>query len=122
MSEIGVERPDGAAPTIAPAMLPPSRSFDTPRTEASPGGRPASPGDRDAFRRPATLLPWTIKLCLALGLSALGATQYLSRATETGVLRQFARAGAPDPETTGSLGAAAARTTLDPCTTFDLRR
>lgn len=109
------KRPDGAAPTIAPAMLPPSRSFDTPRTEAFPA-------PRDEARRPATLLPWTIKLCLALGLGALGATQYLSRATETGALRQFAHASSPDPETTGSIGAAAARITLDPCTPLTLRR
>lgn len=99
---------------IAPTMLPARRSLDTSRTEASPG-------DRDEARRPATLLPWTIKLCLALGLGAFGVTQYLSRATETGALRQFARAGSADPETTGSIGAAAARTTLDPCTALTLR-
>lgn len=99
----------------APAMLPPSRSFDTPRPAAF------TDGDRDAPRRPTTLLPWTIKLCLVLGLGALGATQYLSRATESGTLRQFARAGSLDPETTGSIAAAAGHTTLDPCTAFDLR-
>ena len=74
-------------------------------------------------RRPGTLLPWTIKLCLALGLGALGATQYLSRAVEGGALRQReARAVLVDPETTGSIGPAAARTTLDPCTASGLRR
>jgi hypothetical protein len=104
---------------IAPVMLPSSRSFETPQREFS---RKNSPRERDEPRRAATLLPWTIKLCLALGFAALGATQYLSRATESGALRQFARAGSPDPETTGAIGAAAARTTLDPCTTLDLRR
>ena len=99
---------------IAPVMLPPSRSFETPQREFS---RKNSPRERDEPRRAATLLPWTIKLCLALGFAALGATQYLSRAAESGALRQFARGLG-----VWGAGAGAARTTLDPCTTLDLRR
>jgi hypothetical protein len=103
---------------IVPAMLPPDRFIETPRGEA-PAWERADPEPR----RPGTLLPWTIKLCLALGLGALGATQYLSRAVEGGALRQReARTVLVDPETTGSIGPAAARTTLDPCTASGLKR
>ncbi|KQP30094.1 hypothetical protein ASF25_19690 [Methylobacterium sp. Leaf100] len=103
---------------IVPAMLPPSRYIDIPRAED-----PLEERDEPVARRPGTLLPWTIKVCLTLGLVALGTTQYLSRAVESGTLRQReARADVMDPETTGSIGAVAARTTLDPCTASDLRR
>jgi hypothetical protein len=116
---MGVERPVcAAAPMIAPAMLPPSRFVDTPSDADSVRDR-----EEPAFQRPSTLLPWTIKLCLAVGLLALGTSQYLSRAVESGTLRQReARAEQMDPETTGSIGVAAARTTLDPCTAAGLRR
>ncbi|MCJ2035050.1 hypothetical protein [Methylobacterium sp. J-068] len=98
-------------------MLPPSRFIETPRDGDALDEEVPAP------RRPSTLLPWTIKLCLAVGLVALGATQYLSRVVEPASLRQReARAGQLDPETTGSIGEAAARTTLDPCTAAGLRR
>jgi len=119
MVEDAFERPARAAGLmIAPAMLPPSRFVDIPREED-----PLPDQAAFAPRQPSTLLPWTIKLSLAIGLLALGMTQYLSRAVETGALRQReARVGQADPETTGSIGGAAARTTLDPCTAAGLRR
>ena len=102
------ERP--VAPTIASAMLPPSRSIDNPRD-----GHPVRDRAEPAFRRPAGLLSRTIKLSLAVGLVALGTAQYLSRVVATGSRDQREARAAPfDPETTGSIGGAAARTTLDP--------
>ncbi|KQP41086.1 hypothetical protein ASF49_18815 [Methylobacterium sp. Leaf104] len=73
--------------------------------------------------RPATLLPWALKVGLVVAVCAFGATQYLSRAVERGPDRQReARIPAADPETTGAIGPAASRTRLDPCTALDLRR
>ncbi len=105
---------------IAAAMLPPDRYIDLPR-DAGPHEEP----EELAPRRPGTLLPWTIKVCLTLGLVALGTSQYLSRTVGNGTPRQReaqARLQPMDPETTGSIGAAAAHITLDPCTASDLRR
>jgi hypothetical protein len=100
-----------------PAMLPPSRFVDIPR-----GEDPMPEREEAVARPPATLLPWAIKLSLAVGIVALAATQYLSRAVETGPRQREARAGQFEPETTGSIGQAAGRTLLDPCTAAGLRR
>ena len=122
------------------AMLPPSRFADSLRGVDPKSGDPVSGDpmsgdprfldgasgamrDEPAPRSPATLLPWTIKICLTLGLIAVGATHYVSRAVDVGALRQrMARAAPVDPETTGSIGGAAARVTLDPCTVYGFRR
>lgn len=98
-------------------MLPPSRYVETFQDEA--------PTEEAGLPEPARLsglLTWAMTLCLAVAFAAFGATTYLSRALDADAQRQReARAAIPDPETTGSIGAAA-RTHLDPCTVPGLRR
>lgn len=97
-----------------PSRFPDSRFPPPPPLDyAAPEGRSAEPAPT---RR--TMLPWAVKVCLTLAVVGVGATQYLSRVTgEPPALRREAQARmlADDPETTGSLGAAARATTLDPC-------
>lgn len=102
---------------IASAMLPPSRLVDS-----LPSEDPIPEREEPAARPASALLSWAIKLSLAIGLAAFGATQYLSHVVETGPRRQEARIGAFEPETTGSIGHAIDRVVVDPCTASGLRR
>lgn len=98
-------------------MLPPSRFVETFQDEA-----PAEDAGPPETARPSGVLTWAMTLCLMVVLVAFAATTYLSRALDADAQRQReARAAIPDPETTGSIGAAA-RTPLDPCMVPGLRR
>ena len=98
-------------------MLPPSRYVETFQDEA-----PAEDTGLPEPARPSGLLTWAMTLCLAVALAAFGATTYLSRVLDADAQRQReVHAASLDPETTGSIGAAA-RTYLDPCTVPGLRR
>ena len=99
-------------------MLPPSRFVETFQDEA-----PAEDAGLPEPGRPSGVLSWAITLCLAVVLVAFGATTYLSRALDAGAQRQReAHAAILDPETTGSIAGAAARTLFEPCTAAGLRR
>lgn len=79
--------------------------------------------EAEPARPPRTLLPWALKVGLAVVAIGFGATHYLSRAvdeaTQAGYRLEARRAAiGQDPETTGSIGPAAGRVTLDPCTTL----
>jgi hypothetical protein len=63
--------------------------------------------------RPSSLLGGTLKVALVVGLAAVAAADWLSRASlDRAVPRDFA---GRDPVITGSVAEAAERTRLDPC-------
>ena len=93
-------------------MLPPPHRPDWPP--------PPRAGDEEPDAPRRALLSWTIKVCLAVGLTGLGVSQYLSRSHDGLRASALARALLPgqdafDPETTGSIAGPAGRVSLDPC-------
>lgn len=104
-------------------MLPPPRPADLPPDALAREARELFGRDAGEVPPSTALLPWAIKVGLIVAVCAFGATQYLSRVVETGPVRQREAGMMPaDPETTGSIGAAASRTLLDPCGAPGLRR
>ena len=75
----------------------------------------------DASDPPPTrgVLAWTVRVTAVAGLAALGVAHYAAGAFDAAPTRgveRLARGPVADPETTGSIGPASRRVTVDPCT------
>ncbi len=66
--------------------------------------------------RPRGPLAWSVKMTLILGLGATALAHHIARPVDTpATARQQSARHAGDPEVTGSIGARALATRLDPC-------